>query len=204
MFSTIFRIKSKYLNLDCKPLLIQQEHTDFLLRSWQVLRMKRWTTNGPFHSRVHNLVKKYSEASANIASKKSRKVSSFQAIRCNLLRLVLRWGVTELVFHFTNTALAAIRGMNQSLMSHYFCQTGPFWSFRNPNFAYRNGFPLKAQHKSPCSHGAFKESIQIKKELPFLWCPSSSPTLGHTSEPRRTFLILLMILFTETSECETP
>lgn len=47
---------------------------------------------------------------------------------------------SELVFHFTNTTLAALKRMNQSLMSHYFRQTGPFSSFRNPNFTSRPGF----------------------------------------------------------------
>lgn len=58
-------------------------------------------------------------------------------------------GASQLVFHFTNSTLAATERMNQSLLPHSFCQTGPFLSCRSPNFTYLQGFQAKSGSQGP-------------------------------------------------------
>lgn len=61
-------------------------------------------------------------------------------------------GASQLVFHFTNSTLAATERMNQSLLPHSFCQTGPFLSCRSPNFTYLQGFQAKPSSQGPPPH----------------------------------------------------
>lgn len=123
----------------------------------------------------------------------ARKVSKFQAIGCNLQRLVPRRGVRELVFHFTNTTLEAIKRMNQSLMSHCFCQTSAFLSFRNPDFTHRNGFRSQPSTKPYAPMGPSWSPFKPERP-PHPVMALCSPTPGYTPEAPRAFLVLLTTL----------
>lgn len=100
-------------------------------------------------------------------------------------------GVIGLIFHFTNTTiLAAIKRMNQNLMSHLFLQPSPFLSFRNPIIISPTTMDSS---QSPAQIPMLPwDLIQTKGDIPSLWCPCRRPILWYTPVALRAFLILLM------------
>lgn len=107
---------------------------------------KRRTTKGAFPGRAPS-PEEASEETQPMESQGQARVSCY----CTQPRKT-GWfsdGASDLVFHFTNSTLAATQTMNQSLLPHAFCQTGPFLSCRSPNFTYRQGFQAKPSSRGP-------------------------------------------------------
>lgn len=65
--------------------------------------------------------------------------------------------------------------MNQSLMSHYFCQTGPIWALEIPTSPTTMAFSQSPEQAPvpPGPQGAHSQG----RARPSLWCPCNSPAL---------------------------